>query len=61
MTAKIQVINMEFSTKIKLDVGFVKTRCKNNISQPNMFSTFCNSSLISTGLYEKQIKYEIIS
>ena len=47
---------LRFSNKINLDVGFVKTICKDNINQPNIFSTYCRSTKISTGLYEKQIK-----
>lgn len=47
---------LRFSKKIKLKEGFVKVKCINKLSDKNLFSIFCNSNKISTGIYNKQIK-----
>ena len=41
---------------INLQKGFKKTNCKNNKNKEVLFSVYCNSEKIWTGIYQKQIK-----
>ena len=41
---------------INLQKGFKKTNCKSNKNNAMLFSVYCNSEKIWTGIYQKQIK-----